>query len=274
MVLRRATVPLILRLADAVTVIGEDLVREHPGLERLGERMIVVMPPVDAGAFTPSPERRAAARAELGVPDGAFVVGTVGNRNPSKGHEHLIRAAALLRQSHPDSVVRVLGAPSPVHASYEEQVRSEARTLGLDDPGTLRFVDPSSRVPDLISAFDVFVLSSVPRSEGMPTVILEAMASTLPVVATDVGAVAEVVEEGVTGFVIAPGDDEAIASAVGRLAADPELRQRLGENGRRRVLERYDTESLADQHARAYDLAIEHRAARSSSRARRHRPRA
>ena len=262
MALRRATMPFVVRLSDAVTVIGEHLVKEHPGLARLGERVVIVMPPVDADAFTPSPERRAAARAELGVPEGAFVVGTVGNRNPSKGHEHLVRALARLRADHPEAVVRVLGAPSPVHAAYEERVLAEARQLGIDDAVTLRFVDPGSRVPDLIAAFDIFAITSVPRSEGMPTVILEAMASGLPVVATDVGAVSEVVEEGVTGLVVAPEDPGAIASALGRLVADPDLRRRLGKNGLLRVTERYDKEALADQHARAYALALAHRAAR------------
>jgi glycosyltransferase involved in cell wall biosynthesis len=96
----------------------------------------------------------------------------------------------------------------------------------------------------------------------MPTVILEAMATGLPVVATDVGAVAEVVDHGATGFVVPPLDAEAIAAALEQLAADAELRSRLGEESRRRVLERYDLGPLADRHAHAYAIAMEHAARR------------
>jgi glycosyltransferase involved in cell wall biosynthesis len=156
-------------------------------------------------------------------------------------------------------VVRILGAPSPPHAAYERGVWEEATQLGLGDPRDFDIADPGQRVPELIHAFDVLALTSVPRSEGMPTVILEAMAAGLPVVATRVGAVAEVVEEGVTGFVVPPLGDDAMASALARLAADPELRRRLGEEGRRRVRERYDIEPLADRHAEAYRVALEHR---------------
>lgn len=261
--LRAGTTRIVVRLADAATVIGHELVRAHPGLERLGDRLIVVLPPVVADDFAQTPERREAARTEMAVPAGALVVGTVGNRNPSKGHDHLVRAVAELRETHPDAVARVLGAPSPPHAAYEQGVREEARRLGLGEPETFSILDPGRRVPDLIGGFDVFALTSVPRSEGMPTVILEGMAAGLPVVATRVGAVAEVVEDGVTGFVVPPLDDRAMAAALARLAADPELRRRFGEEGRRRVLERYDIEALADEHARAYEIALEHRRRRA-----------
>jgi glycosyltransferase involved in cell wall biosynthesis len=113
-------------------------------------------------------------------------------------------------------------------------------------------------VPELLPAFDILALSSVPRSEGMPTVILEAMACGIPVVATHVGAVAELVEAGSTGLVVPPEDDEALAAGLARLASDAELRAHLGEAGRRRFDEVFQLERLADRHARAYELAVSH----------------
>jgi len=89
--------------------------------------------------------------------------------------------------SRPDAVVRILGAPSPPHAAYERGVWEEATQLGLGDPRDFDVTDPGQRVPELIHAFDVLALTSVPRSEGMPTVILEAMAAGLPIVVTEVG---------------------------------------------------------------------------------------
>jgi glycosyltransferase involved in cell wall biosynthesis len=263
--LRRVTMPFVTRIADVITTWGEELGRAHPGTEGLDGRWLTVFPPVaDAEFGPPDAAARDAARRELAVPDGAQVIGAIGNRNPSKGFEYLARALAEVRRAHPDAVVRVLGAPSPPHAAWERSVLDEARSLGLDE-AAFAMRDGGTRVPELIAAFDVLALSSVPRSEGMPTVILEAMATGLPVAAADVGAVRELVAEGETGFVVAPEDPPALAAAIGRLLDDPQLRARLGEGGRRRFAEVFSLERLADRHAEAYRLALEHRDQRAAT---------
>jgi glycosyltransferase involved in cell wall biosynthesis len=255
---RRVTMPLVTRVADVILTWGRALARAHPGAESLGERCITVYPPVDTDRFVADPGRRAAARRELGVPDDVLLVGTVGNRNPTKGHERLARALALLAGRGRDDVwARVLGAPSPAHADYMAGVDAEVERLGLSE--RFAFADPGTRVPELLPALDVFCISSVPRSEGMPTVIFEAMSCGLPVVTTDVGAVREFVEEGETGFVVPPLDDAALAGALERLLADGGLRARLGGRGRERVVERYDLRRCADVYAGAFELALEHR---------------
>lgn len=261
--LRRMTMPLVTRLADVVTTWGRELGRVHPGTERLGERWITVFPPVDEREFhAPDAEARAAARAELGIPQDAFAIGLVGNRNPTKGHEHFVRALARLRERRPDAVARAIGAPSPAHGAYEAGVRAEAARLGLAPPA-YDLVDGGRRVPRLLPAFDAFALASVPRSEGMPTVILEAMACALPVVATDVGAVRELVADGESAFVIGPEDPAALAAALERLAADPALRRRLGDAGRARFEDRFSLDALADLHRVAYERALAVRRSRS-----------
>src|SRR5581483_5242819 len=111
--LRRLTMPLVVRIADVITTWGLELARVHPPALRLGERLVPIFPPVDASRFRPDPERRAAARAELGLDDDSIAIGNVGNRNPTKGHEWLARAAAALIVRHPNLRVRILGAPSP-----------------------------------------------------------------------------------------------------------------------------------------------------------------
>jgi glycosyltransferase involved in cell wall biosynthesis len=239
-----------------------DLARSHPGALSLGERHVVVFPPVDTDEFAPDPARRAEARAELGIPQDAVAVVSVGNRNPTKGFEWLVRAAERVRKVRPDVVFRVLGAPSPPHAAYEESVRREAAARGLGDPSDFEMLDAGTRVSELLPAFDAFALLSVPRSEGIPTVILEAMACGLPPVVTDVGAVVELVEDGVTGFVVPPEDDRAQAEALLRVVEDAELRVRIGAEGRRTAVESYGLESLADRHAQAFELALAHRRSR------------
>ncbi len=261
--LRQITMPAVTRIADVITTWGNDLARVHPGVLGLGERHVVVFPPVDARRFRPDPQRRAKARVELGVDADAFLLGAVGNLNPSKGYEWLISAVARAHASDPRLTGRVIGARSPVHAAYEEGLRRQVSELGLAD--AFGFADGGTRVSELMPGLDALVISSVGRSEGIPTVILEAMACGLPVIATDVGALAEVIEQEVTGVVVPPEDADALAAAILRVAGDPQFAERMGVTARERVAERYDLGRCADAHSHSYELAVEHRARRDGS---------
>ncbi len=258
---RPFTMPVVRNLADVILTWGLALAEAYPGALALGERCVQVYPPVDTDRFVPDAARRAAARAELGVPDDAIVIGTVGNRNPTKGHEHLAAAAARLRERGHDVWVRVLGARSPVHDEYMAEVDAEVERLGLGERMT--FTDPGTRVAALLPGLDVFAMSSVPRSEGLPTVIVEAMSCGLPVVATDVGAIAEMIDEGETGFVVPPLDDEALAGALERLVGDDDVRARIAAAARERVERNYSLDRCADVYAGAFELAVSHRGSRN-----------
>ena len=257
MALRRAFAPLFLRLTDAMTVWGEGLVRAHPGTNRLGNRIVTVYPPVDTDYFAPDADRRREARARLDVPSDAPLVGTVGVVNPQKGHGGLIDAAGLLAGDHPDLETRIIGAPSPVHAAYQAGLDKSIAAHGLD--GRVRFVDPKGDVRAFVAGLDVFAMPSVPRSEGMPTAILEAMACGIPVVATRVGATDELVRDGVTGILVPPEDPTAMATSIARLLDDADLRSACGEAARKDAVGRFDLTALAKRHASAYRMAIEHR---------------
>jgi glycosyltransferase involved in cell wall biosynthesis len=257
---RAFTMRVVRRLADVVMTTGRALADEYPGAAELRERCVTVYPPVDPDEFAPDGARRQRARAELGVPPDAVVVGTIGNRNPTKGHDLLAEAIAEVRADGRDVWCRILGSDSPVHAREMAAVEARVAELGLSE--RLTITDPGTRVPELIHAFDVFALSSVPRSEGVPTVILEAMSCGLPVVATDVGAVREVVEEGLTGHVVPPLRPDLLADALVPLLDDPERREDFGRTARERVIDRYATERCADTYASAYELAVAYRASR------------
>lgn len=261
MALRRLTMPYVTRRADALASWGEAVAREHPGATGFGDRLVVVYPPVDPD-LAPDPARRDAARARLGVGPDAPLVGTLGVRQPQKGHEYFVRAAARVRADHPDAAFRVLGEPSPRHAPHMEAVEAEAASLGLRRPDALEFVDPGRDALDLLQGLDVFVLTSWPHSEGMPTAILEAMAVGKPVVSVDVGSVRELVDDGVTGLVVPPRDYEAIAAAIKRLLADPDLRGRMGTAGRERAATKFTLDRLAELHASVYEKALAHAARR------------
>lgn len=120
--------------------------------------------------------------------------------------------------------------------------------------------DPGARVAELACGFDVFWLPSEGLSEGIPTVLGEAMALGLPMVATDVGSVREAVDGGVNGYVVAPGDPEALAEATRPLLEDDDLRARLGAAGNRIAGERFAVARCVEAHLRAFEAALERRA--------------
>lgn len=261
MALRRAIMPAVTRIADSITSWGRRLARAHPGALSLGERCVLIYPPVDP-ALARDDSVRAAARERLAIPPGAVVIGTVGVRNSHKGHQFFVRAAAQLASEHRDTAFRVIGAPSPRHAAHMAAIEAEAARLGLGRPAQIEFVDPGGEATRLLQALDIFVLTSIRNSEGMPTAILEAMACAQPIVAVDVGSVGELVEDGVTGLVVPPEDPEAIAAAISRLLADADLRERLGAAGRKRAEREFPLDHLVERHAHAYRLALAHRARR------------
>jgi SAM-dependent methyltransferase len=225
----------------------------------MGSRLVPYFPPVDTERFAPDPDARRRAREELGLPQDATVVGSVGNINPQKGQPLFVEAAAQLRESHPDTRFAILGASYDTHTEYEQRVRERASELGLD----VVIRDPGSRVAELAAAFDVFWLTSEPRSEGTPTVLEEAMALGIPAVATDVGAVAEVVENGTTGYVVPPLDAGAIAAATRRLL-DGRVAE-MGEASRARALAEFTAGRSADVHVEAFELALRHRRSRNAA---------
>jgi glycosyltransferase involved in cell wall biosynthesis len=134
-------------------------------------------------------------------------------------------------------------------------VEAEVRRLGLRDVLTL--TGTRDDVPALLAQADVFALSS--RSEGAPLSILEAMAAGLPVVASRVGGVPELVVDGETGLLVPPGDPAALAAALGRLVADAGLRDRLGAAGRQRAQRCFDVRRQRREHLDCYARELSRR---------------
>jgi glycosyltransferase involved in cell wall biosynthesis len=254
--------PLVTRLADAVMCTGATVARAHPGAEGLGERLVLFFPPVDLELFRPDPAVRSRARDELGLDADGPVVGTVGNLSPMKDHPNLVRAAAIVKREQPDTRFVILGSGHGHRHGYAEELLGAGEALGLEPGIDLILRDPGERVAELAQAFDVFWLSSRSRSEGLPTVVGEAMALGLPVVATRVGSVAEALERG--GVLVPPGDPDALARAAATLVESPSSRAELGEEGRRWASERFSVEASADAHIRAFEIAGARAANRAS----------
>ncbi len=271
MALRRAMMVLVTRLADAVMSTGRTVAELHPGATAFGERLVLFYTPVDAERFVNGCHIRAEARERLGLPSDCLVIGNVGNINLMKGHDVFVEAAIRTRRVRPNTRFVILGAQYPQHARYAEGLWRTAAEGGLEVGKDLIVVDPGTNVAGLAPAFDVFWLTSNPRSEGIPTVIGEAMALALPVVASRVGSVHEAVADGVTGRLVPPRDPGALLNATLPYLDDGDLRRAAGQAGREQAKALYSPEGCASSHVRALELAVEHsrrRRARAGSAAR------
>lgn len=229
--------------ADCLVAVSEAVRAELLSLGVPADRIVVIRDGIEAQRFAAvgTPSWRQEVRQRLGVPLQAPMVLTVGYLSAEKGVEDLLPLAAAVRQSCP-LVWFVVAGEGPLRSRLEREVRRR------DLPIRLAGFWPPEELPALMAAADVFVFPS--RQEGLGSALLEAMASGLPVVATRVGGIPELVEDGHTGLLVPPGDPPALAQAVEKVLQDRELRQQLGAAARQRVCqtgtaERMVAETLA-----------------------------
>jgi glycosyltransferase involved in cell wall biosynthesis len=170
-------------------------------------------------------------------PDGLTVATAAGKIWPVKGIDILIRSAKIVCREFPRTNFLVAGW---LGDDYAKQVQQQAESLGLS--GNVKFIGRSPDIVSILKASDVFCVPS--RSEGLSNALLEAMACGRPCVATAIGGNPEVVVEGQTGFLAPSEDPERLAARILDLLRDPELRRRMGENGRERVREHFTVEVM------------------------------
>lgn len=262
MPLRKVMMRPIRWLSDSVMPIGYRVAEAHPGAEGFKERMVVFYPPVDTEAFRPQPDSDQPLRTELSIPADAPVVGVIGNINPQKGHEYFVEAAAIVHRLMPEAKFVVAGHIYPNHREYYESLLTRAEKHGLIPGEDIFYLGSRQDIPDILASIDVFALASVPNSEGTPTVILEAMACGVPVVASDVASVSEVVTDGATGYVVPSMKPEQMAARLIELLCDLEQRKTFGQRARQRVENEFSLEKCVNAHIRAFELAIAHRRGR------------
>lgn len=173
---------------------------------------------------------RESVRAEFGIAPEAPLVGMVARIAPQKDHETLLRAAVRLGDTIPGLRFLLIGDRSGATEYQEHFTKLEAMTRERGLNGRFIFTGHRSDVNRLIAGLDIFAL--VTHQEGLPLVILEAMAMGKPVIATGIDGIPEIVTDGVTGLLHRHADDEHLAAQIASLARDPAQRARLGEAGR------------------------------------------
>jgi glycosyltransferase involved in cell wall biosynthesis len=179
----------------------------------------------------------------LGIAPDRFVVGWIGRMTAVKRTDDVLLAVRRLRDRGVDAVLCMVG-----DGPDRETVERRAREIGIVRDSL--FLGYQDEVAAYYAAFDALILPSA--NEGTPVSAIEALAGGRPVVATEVGGVPDVVRDGVDGFLVEPGDVDAMADRLARLAADADLRRRMGEAGSASVRERYSVTRLLDDVDRLY----------------------
>ena len=238
---REAAGRLAMRGVDAVVANSQAAANDTIGIERIDPRRVHVIRNAVVPVTTTDADRLRF-RQGWGFSPQDVVVGCVGNYKPGKGQELLLEIATDLRERHPSLRYCFVG-DGPLRSWLENEIRRR----GLDGVIALHSGETDAR--PLYGAFDIAVQAS--DSEGLPNAVLEAAAAGLPIVATAVGGTAEILTNGLNGVLVAKGDRQGLADALGQLAEDPETRRRLGRAARARALD-FSPARLAEQTGALY----------------------
>jgi glycosyltransferase involved in cell wall biosynthesis len=229
-----------MRCADHVLCNGSAVRAHLIGSRRMTAPVSVIPNGVDCRHFRPMPQLRAAERARLGFADEHMVLGTVGNVRPVKNYPFLLRVMSRLASVMPNARLLCVGGGSQL-----EEMKQRAESLGLGR--RVVFTGAAKDIRPFVAAMDAFALCS--RQEGNPNAVLQGMAMGLPVVSVRVGEVPFVIEDGLSGLLVAPGDEDGFLEAVKDLAFDPQRRRLIGDAARHRVSEYYGAPQMIESYA-------------------------
>lgn len=237
-----------LKSIDSFVALSERMVSElgRNGLER--NRLCRIPNGADTEVFMPCDVAdRENARSELEVTPAATMVVFVGRLSIEKGPRELIQAFEAVSKENPEAELWMLG-DGPLRRELEEEISER----GLE--GKVKLCGNVADVREYLKAADVFVLPSL--SEGMPNSLLEAMASGLACVATEVSGSEDIVEDGESGLLVAAGDVVALTEAILKLSISPELRSRLAVAARKRIENHFSLESVTREYVSLYERCL------------------
>lgn len=239
---KRAFAPLTHHYISVSRIIAEKSVRAGVGKP---ERYSTVYSGMELDWFLDARPDSTMVRREFDIPPGALVIGKIARLFDLKGHDQLFDAAPAVVERFPEVRFLLVG-----DGLLQDHLRQRAQALGIERNMVFAGLIERERIPEMLSAMDVLVHTSL--HEGIARVLPQALAMGKPCVSFDIDGAPEVVIPGETGELVDPGDTAALAEALCRLLADPELRARLGDGGRRLVDPMYRAETMVDEIASIY----------------------
>lgn len=237
----------VVRRADRVVAVSKEIARKMRLAGIAQGKILLIENGIDLERFTTNapPE---AIKESLGIKKEALVVGTIGALTKEKGHQYLLRAALRVVRICPEAIFLLVG-DGIERSSLEKTVSS----LGIKD--SVIFAGMRKDVPEILSILNVFVLPSL--NEGLPMALLEAQGAQIPVIASYVGAIPDVLQDGVTGILIPPKDPQAIAEAIIMILSNKKFASGIAQKGFERVRDNFSSEKMANKYLSIYKELIE-----------------
>ena len=198
---------------------------------------------VDTDKFKPNPAARVKIRREFAIPENALVIGIAGRLQRAKGYFEFLEMAARLSRNTAAAYFLLIGGTSRGEEGEAERIRKKADELNLGN--RLIFTGFRKDLEQVLQALDIFVFPSYAEAYGL--VVLEAMASGLPVVSSDCDGILDIVVAGKTGELVPPKNADELTQRVQKLIEEPDLRKKYGKNGRDRVKETFGFEKMLDK---------------------------
>jgi glycosyltransferase involved in cell wall biosynthesis len=247
----RVIAPLLCRLSTRIIAPSRAL-SQRPPFNRCDERRILVIPnAVDPEEFKPDPNELL--HKEFNLPPSALLVGMVAQLVPWKNHALFIRSAAKVVRSFPDARFFIIGGDLwNAHPAYEDSLRTLAGRLGISKQ--IIFTGYRSDIAAVMNSLHLLVQPS--SDEPFGRVLIEAMSLEIPVVAAASAGPLEIISDGEDGLLFPPGDDEALAERITRLLRSEELRRRLGQQGRKKVIERFNIRTVISSYEQLIDSML------------------
>jgi glycosyltransferase involved in cell wall biosynthesis len=218
----------------------------RPAARLLRKKSLYLNNAINLERFAGKTTSKAELRDLLGLPNERFLIGSVGRLSEQKDYQTLVRAAAIVLQNYPAACFVQIG-----DGEQKQELEHLAAGLGLAD--RFIFLGRKAGIENYLAAMDLFVSSSL--WEGLPTVILESMASGLPVVATDIPGTRDLIQPGVNGWLAPPGNPAALAQKISEALNSAELRASYAAQSRQ-VVNQFSIENVAEQHAKLYQQLI------------------
>jgi glycosyltransferase involved in cell wall biosynthesis len=240
----RPWMDLVVTVSDQV----RSFVVERDGMDP--GKVVTLYNGVDMSVFG-GPRNSASLRSQLGLQNASHIISTVGHIRRVKGLDIFVRTAAQVCREFPRAAFLIVG--DCLEEDHRRELQQLTQALGLGE--NMRFMGVQPNVKPFLDLSDVFCLLS--RSEGFSMALIEAMARSLPCVATRVGGNAEAIEEGQSGFLVENEDVDAAANRILRLLRDPEQARRMGAVGREIVEKRFTVEAMIAQLAGIYDHLLQ-----------------
>ncbi len=236
------------RFSSSIIVVADALktvFRDFPAVHR---KLVTVHNGLDIEKFAAGQNIRSA----LGLPAGGQVVGFVGQIVEAKGLKFLVASAKAVLEAHPETVFVFVGRRVSSEAGLADELMKWAEREKFAQ--ALRFLEPRNDIPDVMKSFDILVLPTL--AEAFGKVILEGMGAGVSVIASQVGGIPEIIDDGVNGLLVPPGDVQALERALLCLLGDPGRRRELTAAGLRTVRERFSVQSQIAKISGIYDKLL------------------